>query len=167
MDYESLVKKYGGSFGPAPSPLDDLVKKYGGSFGAPVVPVKEEEPSGFLRQVADVPLGVAKGVASGVQMLSDIFGAGNPVSKALQSTQGYLNDLMSAQARNDQKEIARIMKEAEDKGVVDQVIAGIKAFATAPVDMLSQAAGTAIPVIAGGLAGTVAKIAPRVVGGIS
>lgn len=127
---------------------------------------KPEEPSGFLRQVADVPLGVAKGVASGIQMLSDIFGAGNPVSQALQSTQSYLNDLMSAQARNDQKEIARIMKEAEDKGIADQVIAGIKAFATAPVDMLSQAAGTAIPVIAGGLAGTVAKIAaPRVVGG--
>lgn len=136
-------------------------KNFFDQFDAPA----KEEPSGVLRQVADVPLGVAKGVASGVQMLSDIFGAGNPVSKALQSTQGYLNDLMSAQARNDQKEIARIMKEAEDKGVVDQVIAGIKAFATAPVDMLSQAAGTAIPVIAGGLAGTVAKIAPRVVGG--
>jgi hypothetical protein len=125
----------------------------------------EEEPSGFLRQVADVPVGIAKGVTSGVRMLSDVFGANNPVSQALQGAEGYLNSLMSAQARNDQREIARIMKEAEDKGVLDQVIAGVKAFATAPVDLLSQAAGTAIPVIAGGLAGTMAKVAPRVISG--
>jgi hypothetical protein len=136
----------------------ELLERYKKFSGAP------EEPSGFLRQAADVPLGVAKGVASGVRMLSDVFGADNPVSKALKGTESYLNDLMSAQARNDQAEIARIMKEAEDKGILDQVMAGVKAFSTAPVDMLSQAAGTAIPVIAGGLAGTVAKVAPRVVG---
>lgn len=125
----------------------------------------KQEESGILRQAADVPVGIAKGVTSGVRMLSDIFGANNPVSQALQGAEGYLNDLMSAQARNDQQEIARIMKDAEDKGVLDQVKAGVQAFATAPVDLLSQAAGTAIPIIAGGLAGSVAKLSSRVVGG--
>jgi hypothetical protein len=170
MDYEALARKYGGSPAPlAADPLEDLARKYGGSptpLASPAAAPKEPE-SGVLRQIADVPLGVAKGVTSGIRMLSDIFGADNPVSQALKGTEGYLNDLMSAQARNDQKEIARIMKEAEDKGVLDQVIAGVKAFATAPVDMLSQAAGTAIPTIAGGLAGTILKVAPKVTAGLT
>ena len=40
----------------------------------PTAPVKEPE-SGVLRQIADVPLGVAKGAVSGTRMLTDIFGA--------------------------------------------------------------------------------------------
>ena len=115
MDYEALARKYGGSPAPlAADPLEELARKYGGSptpLASPAAAPKEPE-SGVLRQIADVPLGVAKGVTSGIRMLSDIFGADNPVSQALKGTEGYLNDLMSAQARNDQKEIARIMKEA-------------------------------------------------------
>jgi hypothetical protein len=111
----------------------------------------QEEQSGFLRQVADVPLGVAKGAVSGARMITDIFGAGNVASDALKGVEESVAGLMSAQSRNDSKEISRIMKEAEDKGFLDQVLAGVKAFGVAPIDMLSQAAGTAIPTIAGGI----------------
>jgi len=112
---------------------------------------QEEPPSGFLRQVADIPLGIAKGVASGTRMIADIFGAGSAASEAIKGAEDYLNSLMSAQARNDQREISRIMKEAEDKGVLDQVKAGLQAFMVAPADMLSQALGTAAPTIAAAL----------------
>jgi hypothetical protein len=116
----------------------------------PAAPAKEPE-SGVLRQIADVPLGVAKGAVSGARMITDVFGAGNVASEALKGVEESVAGLMSAQSRNDSKEIARIMKEAEDKGFLDQVLAGVKAFGVAPIDMLSQAAGTAIPTIAGGI----------------
>jgi hypothetical protein len=92
--------------------------------------------SGFLRQVADVPLNIGKGAVTGVRMIADAFGAGTAASEALRGAEGYLSGLMSAQAKNDEKEVSRILKEAEDKGVLDQVKAGFKAFSVAPVDLL-------------------------------
>jgi len=129
-------------------------------FGTAVEP--PEKQSAF-RQVADVPLGVAKGAVQGVRMLADVFGAGSETSNTIRSAETYLAGLMSAQAKNDQQEIARIMKEAEDKGVLDQVKAGIKAFTIAPVDTLSSALGTAAPVVAASLGAAVLG-APAVVG---
>lgn len=114
---------------------------------------KPEDQSVF-RQVADVPLGVAKGIAQGVRMGSDIFGAGSESSKNIKGVEDYISGLMSAQSRLDQQEIARIQKEAEDKGIWDQVKAGAKSFAVAPIDTLSSAVGTAVPVIAAGLGAT-------------
>jgi len=111
--------------------------------GEVVKPPPPPEESGFFRQAADVPVNIAKGAATGVRAIADIFGANNPVSQGIKGAEDYLDSLLSAQAKNDQKEIARIMKEAEDKGIGDQVIAGVKAFATAPVDFLSQALGSA------------------------
>jgi len=112
---------------------------------------KQEKENAF-RQVADVPIGVAKGFTEGVRMLSDAFGADNPVSKSVRGVEDYLGDLMSAQAKDDQKKVAQIMKEAEDKGVADQVVAGIKAFSVAPVDYVAKIFGNAGPAIIAGLA---------------
>jgi hypothetical protein len=116
-----------------------------------------QEESGILRQAADVPVQVASGLASGVRMIADSFGADNPVSKNIRGVENYLQGLLSAQSKNDQQEIARIMKDAEDKGLTEQVLAGLKAFTVAPVDLLAQAAGTAAPAIAGGLAAQALK----------
>ena len=127
---------------------------------------EEPEESGVFRQSLDVPVQVGKGVATGVRMLSDVFGAANPVSKAISGVEDYMDSLLSAQARNDQEEIARIMADAEDKGVSEKVLAGVKAFATAPVDIMSQALGTAVPTIAGGLYGNIAKLGALGVRGI-
>ena len=123
-----------------------------------------KEKEGVLRQAADVPVGVAKGAVQGVRMIADAFGAENPISKNLRGVEDYLGGLMSAQAKDDQQEIARIMKEAEDKGVLEQVKAGIKAFAVAPVDLLSQAFGTIAPVVVGGLAGGALRIGAAATG---
>jgi hypothetical protein len=118
---------------------------------APTAPPKEE--SGFLRQVADVPLSVGRGALTGVRLVADAFGAGSGVSETIKGAEGYLAGLMSAQAKNDEQEIARIMKDAEDKGFGEQVRAGFQAFATAPVDLISQGLGTAAPAIVGMLGG--------------
>ena len=109
-------------------------------------PVEEEES--VFRQVADVPLSIAKGATQGVRMIADAFGAGSETSKTIKGAEDYLAGLMSAQSKNDSKEVARIMKEAEDKGVLENVKAGLKAFTVAPVDLITSALGTAAPAIA-------------------
>ena len=124
----------------------------------PVAAEPKPEEQGILRQVADIPLGIARGGVTGIKMMTDILGADNAVSKSLSGVEGYMADLMSAQAKEDQQEISRIMKDAEDKGFGEQVKAGIKAFSIAPVDIMSQALGTMAPVIATGLAGSAAKL---------
>jgi hypothetical protein len=133
---------------------------------AAVPPPSPEKQSAF-RQIADVPLGIAKGAVQGVRMIADAFGAGSDTSKTIKSAETYLADLMSAQAKNDQQEISRIMKDAEDKGVLDQVKAGIKAFTVAPIDTLSSALGTAAPVIAGALGAKVLGAGALLTTGVS
>jgi len=117
----------------------------------------KEEDQSFLRSVADVPLSVGRGAVQGVRFLADTFGADNPVSNALRSTEGYIADLMSAGAKRDAKEVSRIMEEAEDKGVGAQLAAALEALSVAPVDLISQALGTAAPTILGGIAGFAIK----------
>jgi len=133
---------------------------------APPAPPKPEE-SGFLRQAADIPVTVAKGAASGVRAIADIFGANNPVSRGIRGAEDYLDSLLSAEARNDQQEIARIMKEAEDKGIAAEVTAAAKAFASAPVDFLAQALGSAAPAVAGGLYAKLLKLGAAGVGAVT
>jgi hypothetical protein len=139
-----------------PFKLQKIVDPFAQAEAQPEAP---QEESGFFRQAADLPVGVAKGAVQGIRMVADAFGANNPVSSALRGAENYLGDLMSAQSKNDQQEIARIMKEAEDKGMLDQVVAGVKAFAVAPLDLMSQAFGTVGVTVAGGLAANVARLA--------
>lgn len=115
-------------------------------------PVPQPEQSGFFRQILDVPVQVSRGMVGGIRMLADVFGAGSSASEALKSADTWLADLLSAQAKNDQRQVAQILKDAEDKGVLDQVKAGFQAFLTAPVDTLSQALGSTAPVLIAGLA---------------
>ena len=145
------------------------IKQRFGLAAAPEKPETPEEPeeSGFFRQAADIPVNIAKGVTGGVRMMADMFGAGSNVSEGIKGVEDYLGGLLSAQAKNDQKEISRIMKEAEDKGKLEQVIAGVKAFAVAPIDTLSQALGTSAPAIVAGLATTLTGGAPLVVAGVT
>lgn len=144
--------------GPAGASDADVARAVMAQFPESAQAAPPAEESGFLRQVADVPLGVARGAAMGVRMVADAFGANNPVSNSIKGVEGYLSGLLSAQAKQDEQEVARIMKDAEDKGVLEQVKAGFKAFATAPVDLLSQGLGTAAPAIVGGLGATLLRV---------
>jgi hypothetical protein len=118
---------------------------------AQATPVEPEADSGFFRQALDVPVGIAKGAVQGVRMVADAFGAGSSASNAIRGVEDYIGGLMSAQSKQDSQEISRIMQEAEDKGVGDQLKAALRAFMTAPVDLISQGLGTAAPVILAGL----------------
>ena len=139
----------------APPPFDPdawLSKRSGVETPPPKAPEPRPEDQSFLRQVADVPLKVGAGAVTGVRMIADAFGANTDVSKSLRGVEDEIASLYSAQSKKDSKEVARIMKEAEDKGVLDQVAAGVKAMSVAPVDILANAFGTAAPTILAGLA---------------
>ena len=120
----------------------------------PAAPLPDAD-SGFFRQVLDVPTQLAKGAVTGTRFLTDVFGADNPVSQTLSGVEDELDSLLSAQSKRDQQEVARIMQQAEDKGVGEQVKAALQALSVAPVDLISNAFGTSAPVILGGLLGTV------------
>lgn len=126
-----------------------------GMVEAPVEEPAKPEESGFLRQAADVPLSVGRGALTGVRLIADAFGAGSKASQAIKGAEGYLASLMSAQAKGDEQEVARIMKDAEDKGALEQVKAGLKAFSVAPIDLISQGLGTAAPAVLSLLGGKV------------
>jgi hypothetical protein len=140
----------------------DVKPKEAPKAAAPA-PAEDKEMFPLLRQTADVPLKVGSGVVTGVRMVADAFGADSGVGQNLRGVEDYIAGLYSAQSKKDSKEIARIMKDAEDKGVLDQVVAGVKAFSVAPVDMLANALGTSAPAIATGLIATLAS-APALVG---
>jgi hypothetical protein len=132
----------------------------------PGIGAKPEDQSIF-RSVADVPLKLAGGVTQGVRMVADAFGAGSGVSENIKGVEDWIAQFYSAQSKKDSQEVSRLMKEAEDKGVLDQVKAGIKAFSVAPVDMLSSALGTSAPVVVASLAsilGGVPALAARAIG---
>jgi hypothetical protein len=116
----------------------------------------DPEDQSFLRSVADVPLSFGRGVVSGIKFISDALGADNEFSQAAEGVEEYLASLMSAQSKQDSAEISRIMKDAEDKGVGDQVVAALKAFTVAPIDLVTNALGTAAPGIVAAVGSTVA-----------
>ena len=116
--------------------------------------------------LVDLPVGFAKGAVQGVRFIADAFGADNPVSKTLKEAEGYLGKLMSAQSQKDAEKISEILSEAEDKGVYDQVMAGVKALSVAPVDLIVQAFGTSAPMLVGGLLGAGLRTATLIGGGM-
>lgn len=141
------------------APAKQEAKKEAPKAAAPVAaPTDDKEMFPILRQAADLPLKTTAGVVTGVRMIADAFGADSGVGKNLRGVEDYIADLYSAQSKKDSKEIARIMKDAEDKGVAEQVVAGAKAFSVAPADMLASALGTTAPAIAAGMAATLAGI---------
>jgi hypothetical protein len=115
--------------------------------------VAEPEGSGFWRQAADLPVSAMGGVVTGLKGMTDVFGANNPVSRELGSYQQFYNQSLSPEAQADQQEVARIMQEAQDKGMWEQIKAGGRAFAVAPLDTMAQSLGTMAPIVATGVAG--------------
>ena len=123
---------------------------------AATAPVAQTQPqeveSNIFREIADVPINLLSGIATGTRMLTDIGGATNPVSESIRGVEGYLQNLLSAQAKADKQEVARIMSEAEDMGVGPQLRAAARAFMVSPIDFLAQGAGTVVPGVVAGVA---------------
>lgn len=141
---------------------EQVAQGLGVKLEAPKAP--EAEPRGMARAAADLGLGVTSGAITGVKMVADAFGADNAVSAGLGEANEFVQQFLSAQAKSDQQEQARILKEAEGKGVLEQVKAGVKAFAVAPGQTIAQGLGSAAPTIATafipgvGQAATIARI---------
>ena len=154
--FSQFVTKKEKEIEPAENFFSQFVTKAEAPKAAAPAPAEDKEAVPLLRQAADVPLKVGSGVVTGVRMVADAFGADSGVGQNLRGVEDYIAKLYSAQSKKDSQEISRIMKEAEDKGVLDQVSAGVKAFSVAPVDMLANALGTAAPAIVAGLATTMA-----------
>ena len=156
VDYEKLAAQFGGTPQAAPAEVDyeKLAAQFGGMpQAAPAQPLAADQS--VFRQIADIPVGLTKGAVSGVRMISDAFGADSAASKNIKGVEDYLGGLLSAQAKNDQNEVARIMKDAEDKGVMEQLKGAVKAFAVAPVDLLTQALGTSAPFLVAGISAAI------------
>jgi hypothetical protein len=117
----------------------------------PATSGKGSESRGMLRGMGDLAAGFSQGAVQGVRMLTDLAGADNSVSTGLRSVEDFIGGLKSAQAKQDEQEIARILEEAEGAGVLEQVVAGVRAFATAPGVTTAQALGSAAPTIAASL----------------
>jgi hypothetical protein len=112
---------------------------------------KPEPQQSFLRQVADVPLQIGKGAVKGVRMIADALGPGSPASEDMRKAETYIEGLLSAQSRKDSAEIARIMDEAKDKGVYDNVVAAVRSLGVAPVDLVAEGLGSMAPMVVAGL----------------
>lgn len=136
----------------APTPEGDTTPLLERALG----PTVGKTADTLLGGAVDLPLQAVSGIATGVEMIANAFGADNKVGSAMRDTQGYLAGLLSASAKKDKEEIASILKEAEDKGALDQVMAGLKAFTVAPVDMMAQAFGTMAPMAVTGAAAILA-----------
>ena len=108
----------------------------------------EPESRGALRGVADVGLELGSGAIKGVKFMSDALGADNPVSGALADVNNYVKSLQSAQAKGEDQKIAAIMKEAEDKGVWEQVKAAFSGAGEAPIRQSVGALATGLPIMA-------------------
>jgi len=122
----------------------------------PSVSLPDARQRSFLNEAIDVPIQLGKGIFTGTRFLTDVFGADNPVSQTLSGVEDWLDSLLSAQSKRDQREIARIMQEAEDKGAAAQVLAGLKALTVAPVDLIVNAFGTSGPTLVAGALAAVA-----------
>ena len=117
------------------------------------IEIQPAEGSGFWRQAADLPVSAMGGVVTGLKGMTDLFGANNPASQELALYQQIYNQSLSPEGQADQQEVARIMQEAQDKGVWEQVKAGARAFSVAPLDTAAQSLGTMAPIVATGVAG--------------
>lgn len=107
---------------------------------------------GLIAPVADIPLSVAEGLSGTVKSISDVFGADNAVSDAADYVSKAAAALKSAGSREDAEIARKIQKDAEGKGVWEEVKAAARAFTYAPLENIASVAGSAAPFVAAGVA---------------
>jgi hypothetical protein len=108
---------------------------------------------GVLAGAADIPLNVASGLAGTAKTFTDLFGADNAASDFLEEVSQYAESLTSAQSREDAKTAAAIQREAEGKGIWEEVKAAARAFTVNPIDTLANVTGSALPFVAAAASG--------------
>jgi hypothetical protein len=96
---------------------------------------------------ADIPLSAVAGLAGSSKTFTDLFGADNAASNVLGDISRLASEYKSAGSREDSKKAAQVQKEAEGKGVWEEVKAAAKAFTYAPVETTAGVLGSAVPYI--------------------
>jgi hypothetical protein len=107
---------------------------------------------GLVAPVADIPLSVAEGLSGTVKSISDVFGADNAVSDAAEYVSNAAAALKSAGSRQDAETARKIQKDAEGKGVWEEVKAAVRAFTYSPLESTASVAGSALPFIGAAVA---------------
>jgi len=107
---------------------------------------------GLVAPVADIPLSVAEGLSGTVKSIADVFGADNAVSDAASYVANAAAALKSAGSREDLEIARKIQKDAEGKGVWEEVKAAARAFTYSPLESTASVAGSAIPFIGAAVA---------------
>ena len=113
---------------------------------------------GVVGGAADIGVQFMKGLGTGTRMISDVFGANNPVSQAIAGYEDYFDDLLSAESKKDSQKISSILKDAEGKGILPQIMAGLEAFTVAPAEMTASTLGMMLPNLAGGVYAKAAQL---------
>jgi hypothetical protein len=119
---------------------------------------ERREGGGVVGGAADIGIQFMKGLGTGTRIISDVFGANNPVSKSIAGYEDYFDSLLSAESKQDSQEISRILKEAEGKGILPQIMAGLEAFTVAPAEMTATTMGMMLPNLAGGVYAKAAQL---------
>ena len=107
---------------------------------------------GLVAPVADIPLSVAEGLSGTVKSISDVFGADNAVSDAAEYVSNAAAALKSAGSRQDAETARKIQKDAEGKGVWEEVKAAVRAFTYSPLESTASVAGSALPFVGAAVA---------------
>lgn len=107
----------------------------------------------LLAGAADLPLKLASNVAGAVKSATDVFGPDNVASDVLEDISNYAESLTSAQSRQDAKTAAAIRKEAEGKGIWEEVKAAVRSATVNPLDTAASLVGSALPFAAAAVAG--------------
>jgi hypothetical protein len=81
---------------------------------------------GLIAPIADIPLSVVEGLSGTTKSIADVFGADNAVSDAADYVSKAAAALKSAGSREDAEIASKIQKDAEGKGVWEEVKAAAK-----------------------------------------
>jgi len=103
-----------------------------------------------MRRAEDLTREVAGGAIAGAEGLANVFGANNPVSEVLETAREIVLQGRSSQAKAVDQLAASIMQEAENKGFLEQIKAGGRAFMLDPAANIAQGGGSIVPIVIGG-----------------
>lgn len=106
------------------------------------------EPRSFGEAAADTALGAASGLVKGVELLANVAGADNAVSRGASEISKDLMDMQSPQRQAERQRRGELIQEAEASGSTwEEIKANIGGFLEAPIETTLNALGTSAPTI--------------------
>ena len=121
------------------------------------------EPKEAPFSAADTALSLGTGILGAGKSLTDVFGAGNVASQALESGMQSLQSRMTPERQAEMQARQQKIQEAQGKGTWEEIKAELGAAKEAPLQFGAQAIGSLAPALATGIVGGVAKLLPATV----